>query len=145
MSAVTPLAVVFVLLAAVTVPQSPPSIDEFRQLERKLADSYMKGDRASVDDLLADDWTSTDYRGRIWIKANVLALFDPGGPAFTRVEIDVDKVRVLSRDVAIVTGRSVSAGRLEGRDIEVVQRYTDVFVRQGGRWQVVASQGTQVQ
>jgi ketosteroid isomerase-like protein len=48
-------------------------------------------------------------------------------------------------DVAVVTGRSLSAGRLEGRDIEVVQRYTDVFVRRVGRWQVVASQGSQVQ
>ena len=49
------------------------------------------------------------------------------------------------RIVKTGTGRSVSAGRLEGRDIEVVQRYTDVFVRQGGRWRIVASQGTQVQ
>lgn len=104
----------------------------------------MKGDRAFVDGLLADDWTSTDYRGRIWTKANVLALFDPGGPKFRRVEVDVDKVRLFG-EVAVVTGRSLSAGLIDDRDIEVVQRYTDVFVRRDGRWRVVASQGTQVQ
>jgi ketosteroid isomerase-like protein len=104
----------------------------------------MRGDRAFVDDLLTDDWTSTDYQGRIWTKANVLALFGPNGPTFTKVEIDVDRVRLLG-DVAVVTGRSVSAGRFEGRDINVTQRYMDIYVRRDGRWRVVASQGTQVQ
>jgi ketosteroid isomerase-like protein len=104
----------------------------------------MRGDRAFVDDLLADDWTSTDYQGRIWTKANVLALFGANGPTFTKAEIDVDRVRLLG-DVAVVTGRSVSAGRFEGRDINVTQRYMDIYVRHDGRWRVVASQGTQVQ
>jgi hypothetical protein len=97
----------------------------------------MRGDRAFVDDLLADDWTSTDYQGRIWTKANMLALFGANGPTFTKAEIDVDRVRLLG-DVAVVTGRSVSAGRFEGRDM-------DIYVRHDGRWRVVASQGTQVQ
>jgi len=47
-------------------------------------------------------------------------------------------------DVAIVTGRSVLAGSYQGERASVVQRFTDVFVRREGRWQAVASQGTQV-
>ena len=47
-------------------------------------------------------------------------------------------------DVAIVTGRSVLAGSYQGERASVVQRFTDVFVRRDGRWQAVASQGTQV-
>jgi ketosteroid isomerase-like protein len=113
-------------------------------MERGLATAYMRGDRAFVDDLLADDWTSTDYTGRIWTKANVLALFGPAGPVFTKVEIDVDRVRMFG-DVAVVTGRSVSAGRFQDRTIDVTQRFTDIYVKHDGRWRVVASQGTQVQ
>ena len=71
----------------------------------------------------------------------MLALFGPNGPTFTKAEIDVDRVRLLG-DVAVVTGRSVSAGRFEGRDINVTQRYMDIYVRRDGRWRVVASQGT---
>jgi len=104
----------------------------------------MRGDRAFVDDLLADDWTSTDYQGRLWTKTNVLAMFGPRGPTFTRMDIDVDKVRLLG-DVAVVTGRSLSVGRVGDRDVNVAQRYTDVYVRRDGRWRVVASRGTQVQ
>ena len=47
-------------------------------------------------------------------------------------------------DVAIVTGRSVLAGSYKGERASVVQRFTVVFVRRDGRWQAVASQGTQV-
>jgi ketosteroid isomerase-like protein len=134
---------VSLLLALGLQAPEPDQVGLFRDLERNLASAYMRGDRGFVDDLLADDWSSIDYQGRSWTKANVLALFGPGGATFKKVEIDVDTVRLLG-DVAVVTGRSVSAGRVGDRDISVVQRFTDVYVRRDGRWRVVASQGTQV-
>jgi len=139
----TPFTLALLLAVGLQSAQTD-AVGPFREMERNLAAAYMRGDRAFVDDLLADDWTSSDYTGRIWTKANVLALFGPNGPTFTKAEIDVDRVR-LHGDVAIVTGRSVSAGRFEGRDINVTQRYMDVYVKRDGRWRVVASQGTQVQ
>jgi uncharacterized protein (TIGR02246 family) len=137
------LAVVAAFAAAL---QSAPGGDvaEFRQIEQNLAAAYLRGDRAFVDALLTDDWTSTDYRGRIWTKANVLAMFDGQRPPMTKAEIDVDRVRLLG-DVAIVTGRSVSAGEVDGRAVSITQRYTDIYVRRDGRWRVVTSHGTQVQ
>jgi ketosteroid isomerase-like protein len=141
----TAATIAILLAAAAHAPQAPPAdaVSQFAEMERNLAAAYMRGDRAFVDDLLADDWTSTDYTGRLWTKANVLALFGPGGPTFTKSEIDVDRVRLVG-DVAIVTGRSVSAGRFEGRDISVTQRYMDIYVKRDGRWRVVNSQGTEI-
>jgi uncharacterized protein (TIGR02246 family) len=142
MNGLASIAASCLLLGALTLPQAS-SIDEFRRIEQQLADAYLKGDRTFVDGLLADDWTSIDYQGRPWTKSAVLAMFDPGGPAFTRMEIGVENVRLLG-DVAVVTGRSMAAGRVQGRELEIVQRYTDVFAKRDGRWRVVASQGTQV-
>ena len=139
----TPFGIALLLAFGLQPPQADPVV-EFGQIERNLAAAYMRGDRAFVDDLLTDDWTSTDYQGHVWTKANVLALFGPNGPTFTKAEIDVDRVRLLG-EVAVVTGRSVSAGRFEGREITVTQRYTDIYVRRDRRWRVVASHGTQVQ
>jgi ketosteroid isomerase-like protein len=138
----TPLAFVLLLAGSPQVPQTD-AVAQFAEIERSLAAAYLRGDRAFVDGLLADEWTSTDYLGRSWTKANVLAMFDGARPAMTRAEIDVDRVR-LHGDVAIVTGRSLSAGRVDGRDISVTQRYIDVYVRRDGRWRVVASQGTEI-
>jgi ketosteroid isomerase-like protein len=139
----TPFTLAVLLAAALQAPRADPVI-EFGQIARNLAAAYMRGDRTWVDDLLADDWTSIDYQGHLWTKANVLAMFGPGGPTFTRMEIEVDTVRLLG-DVAVVTGRSVSAGRVADREVTVTQRYMDIYVRRDGRWRVVASQGTQIQ
>ena len=134
-----------VLSAAGLQPSQGPSAEvaQFKEIERNLAAAYLRGDRAFVDALLTDDWTSTDYQGRVWTKAKVLAMFDGPRPPMAKAEIDVDHVRLLG-DVAIVTGRSISAGRVEGRDVSVTQRYTDIYVRRDGRWRVVASHGTEV-
>src|SRR5689334_16562579 len=137
------LAVVAAFAAALQ-PTPGDEVAEFQQISQNLAAAYLRGDRAFVDALLTDDWTSTDYRGRIWTKADVLAMFDGRRPPMTKAEIEVDRVRLLG-DVAIVTGRSVSAGEVDGRAVSITQRYTDIYVRQDGRWRIIASQGTQVQ
>jgi uncharacterized protein (TIGR02246 family) len=133
-----------VALTAGLQPAPADPVAEFRQIAQSLAAAYLRGDRVVVDALLTDDWTSTDYRGRIWTKANILAMFDGPRPPMTKAEIDVDGVRLLG-DVAVVTGRSVSGGKVDGRDVTITQRYTDVYIRRDGRWRIVASQGTQVQ
>jgi ketosteroid isomerase-like protein len=58
--------------------------------------------------------------------------------------IDDLNIRVFG-DFAVVTGRSVLSGSYQGQRANVVQRFTDVFARRDGRWQAVASQGTQVE
>ena len=132
------------LLAAALQAAAPDdTVAQFEKLQQGLATAYLRGDRAYVDALLTDDWTSTDYQGRTWTKAGVMAMFDAPRPPMTRAEINVDRVRLLG-DVAIVTGQSLSAGRVDGRDVTIRQRYTDVYVRRDGRWRVVASQGTEI-
>jgi uncharacterized protein (TIGR02246 family) len=146
MTASTPFGALLCLLAALVAPQAPrgASTGEFGQLEQRLAEAWLHGDRAFVDSLLTDDWTVIDYLGHVRTKRDVLSMLGPGGPTFTKMEIDVDNVRLLG-DVAVVTGRSLSAGRVGDNDVSIVQRYTDVYVRRDGRWRVAASHGTQVQ
>jgi ketosteroid isomerase-like protein len=56
--------------------------------------------------------------------------------------VDDVAVRVFG-DAAVVTGRTVARGNSPGA-APVELRFTDVFVRQDGRWLAVASQGTPV-
>jgi uncharacterized protein DUF4440 len=44
----------------------------------------------------------------------------------------------------VVTGRTTATGSYEGKSVTIILRFTDVFTKRDGRWQVVASQGTQV-
>ena len=114
-------------------------------IEQRLVKAWLAGDGETVASLLAPDWTVIDFAGRTLTRAQVL---DEGFASKERKiesgSIDEVKVRLFG-DTAVVTGRSTFTGSYKGERMTVVQRFTDVFVRvKGGRWQVVASQGTQI-
>lgn len=46
---------------------------------------------------------------------------------------------MLYSGAAVVRGRTVAAGRFNGEPFHVRIRFTDVFIKRGGRWQAVAS------
>ncbi|PYL51437.1 MAG: hypothetical protein DMF32_00975, partial [Verrucomicrobia bacterium] len=48
-------------------------------------------------------------------------------------------------DAAIVTYRSTAKGKDQDGAIDEQRRWTRVFVRRDGRWQLVHSQGTTIQ
>jgi ketosteroid isomerase-like protein len=54
------------------------------------------------------------------------------------------RVRVLgsARDVVVATGSVNAKGRREGKAFNLQNRYTEVWVKRGGRWQCVAGQET---
>ena len=46
---------------------------------------------------------------------------------------------------AVAAGTATLKGSFKGQDISGTYRYTDVWVKRNGKWQVVASQATKVQ
>jgi ketosteroid isomerase-like protein len=65
------------------------------------------------------------------------------GPFFDTVRITssvVDDVSVMVfGDAAVVRGRTVAAGVVNGSPVSARIRFTDVFIRRESRWQAVAS------
>jgi len=104
--------------------------------------SWIEGDRAAVDSILAHDWSVIDMTGHVLTKEQVMKEFG-GDRRIESGSIDDLKVRELG-EIAVVTGRSQLTGSYRGNRASVVQRFTDVFAKRDGRWQAVASQGTQV-
>ena len=47
-------------------------------------------------------------------------------------------------NAAVVTYRSTDHGTYNGKDISGQYRWTDVFVKHNGQWQVVSTQGTHI-
>jgi ketosteroid isomerase-like protein len=140
------VAFILALSSAWACAPVPPAGDEatFRELEQRLADAWVRGDRRFIEGLLADDWSVTDPSGRIATRQQVLE--ETFGSADRRIEamsIDDVKVRRLG-SVAVVTGRTQAVGSYRGERAAVTLRFTDVFDERDGRWQIVASQGTAV-
>jgi ketosteroid isomerase-like protein len=57
----------------------------------------------------------------------------------------VDDMKVqFHGNTAIVTYQATDKGTYKGKDISGKNRWTDVFVKKGGDWQIVATQGTPI-
>ena len=115
------------------------------QLQQDLAKAWMARDRATIERIVAPEWTLTGPDGGRSDRAAILAqVFESRVHTILRLEIDDVAVKVFG-DAAVVTGRTRGAGAVNGTPYDVVIRFTDTFVRRAGRWQAVASHASLVQ
>jgi len=115
------------------------------ELQQTLAKAWLAGDRATVERIIAPEWTSTGPDGSTTDRSIVLAqVFETGGHKIRVLEVNDVKARVFG-DAAVVTGRTHGVGEFEGSGYDVVIRFTDTFVRRQGRWQAVASHASIIQ
>lgn len=114
---------------------------ELNQIQQRLIKAWVGKDRETINTILADDWMVTDPGGRVLTKSQVMAELDSGERKLESGTIDEVNVRLFG-NVAVVTGRTVATGSYQGNSVSVKLRFTDVFVKRGGRWYAVASQAT---
>src|SRR5687767_9540257 len=112
---------------------------ELNELEQRLIKAWLEQDRETVNAILDPDWAVIDPGGRILTKAQVHEEFDSGARKMESGVIDEVKVRVFG-NFAVVTGRTTASGNYQGESVSVRLRFTDVCLRRGAQWQVVASQ-----
>lgn len=114
------------------------------KMERDAAAALMKRDVAGFAGIFADDATVTGPDGAVLTKAQLLADVKSGALTIQSTEISDLKVRVFG-ETAVVSYATTDKGKYKDRDISGRYRWTDVFVRRGGKWQIVAGQGTPIQ
>lgn len=110
------------------------------RIERELLNAVLKGDPSANERYLADTYVFTGPDGTVENKAQAIADLKSGDLKLQSASLDGPKVQVYG-DTAIVTYSSNDKGTYKGKDISGKTRWTDVFVNQNGRWQVVASHG----
>lgn len=102
-----------------------------------VARAWTQHDRAFIEGVLAPEWAVTQADGAILTRSVVLGTF------FDAVQFDsnvIDDVTVaVFGDTAVVRGRTTASARMNGEAVQARIRFTDVFIRRNGRWQVVAS------
>ena len=114
------------------------------KMERDATAALMKRDVAGFAGIFADDATVTGPDGAVLTKAQLLADVKSGALTIESTEISDLKVRVFG-ETAVVSYATTDKGKYKDRDISGRYRWTDVFVRRGGKWQIVAGQGTPIQ
>ena len=117
--------------------------DVLTKLEQDWGEAIAHHDADFLERTESDDYTYTGPDGVVSHKPDELAGARVG---FAQVESfkhrDI-KVHVYG-DTAVVTGATTLKGTAGDTDLSGEFRWTDVFVRRDGQWQVVASQATAI-
>jgi ketosteroid isomerase-like protein len=121
-------------------PAQQKSADEGKLigLEKRWTEAYKRRDIAILSSLLAEDFVITVEDGNTYGKAGYIR-----HSADTSVRVDVaelSELRVrMHGNTAVVTGAYHEKGDSKGKPYEYRDRLTDVWMKTGSGWQVIAS------
>jgi uncharacterized protein DUF4440 len=114
-------------------------------LEAQWIGVYVTHDLSFLERIIAPDFVATLAGGAMRGKREHIAAYPADFEAFASVVASETKVRVFTRELAVVTGLYTARLRHpEGKEPSGRFRYTDVWVMRAGAWQCVATQETQV-
>ena len=135
------------LLNVIISPPARGDTDEqlLLQIEHQWAAAYVTGNADKLAAILSPDYIQTNTRAVVTGKTDEVGDLRKGDFHYEKFDTTEMKVQLYG-DAAVVTGRIFLKGvdQKSGKTIEGSMRMTDTFIRQGGRWQVVASQTTVV-
>jgi len=129
--------------AALAEAATDKAQEEIKQIERARNQAILAGDAAALDRMTSDDYTFITQRGELRTKAEIVDGFKAGSFRYSARDVTDLTVRVYG-EAAVVTGRANQKGTERGGDYSGENRFTRVYVRQGGRWMTVALQVTLV-
>jgi len=136
-------AVAFVVLGSslIAKAQSGDTAKELTALEQSFNEALLSADWKTVERIHANDLVFTNADGSVTHKADLVDGIRSGDMKFESIEMSDVKVQALG-NVAAVTGRVVERGRYKTDDLSGTYRFTDVWAKRDGRWQIVTGQET---
>jgi ketosteroid isomerase-like protein len=111
---------------------------EVMRLERELIAAFLEGDTSALDHILADDFIFTDPHSAPLTKTEWLEDLTSGHLTFESINIDDLQVSIHG-DTALANGRVTMKAKSKQGGYSGQYHYTDVYVRQEGRWRAILS------
>jgi reactive intermediate/imine deaminase len=119
---------------------NPKIEQELLKANREYDAAIVAGDANALDKIFADEFVYTNPDGEVRDKAQQLAFARSGDLKLESGTSDQVKMRVYG-NMAVMTGRFTAKGQFKGKSLEINERYTAVWIKQNGRWRLVAEQG----
>jgi ketosteroid isomerase-like protein len=129
---------------------SPPAPEGRSRIERELLaveaawdDAIVRKDRAALEGIIAEDFILVGTDGRVSNRSEMLDAVLSSDLHIEPFETRDVRVRIYGK-VAVLTGWFVQHGTFQGRAYETSSRYTDVYVKRGGKWRGVLAHATRL-
>ena len=113
------------------------------RLEADWNTAHVQGDAATLTRIFGDDLVVMVPGMRMMTKADSLGMFSAGRMKFDRYESSEPQFRIYG-DTAIVTGRIRRTRAVSGKTMDDDWRFTKVYIRREGHWQVVSFHASNV-
>src|ERR1700756_4856910 len=138
------MAVLVLTTASIALGQGPgargdqrKSIEQvIRQLDHERIQAQIESDAAALERICADDFIGVGPSGTVRTKPQVISDFTSDELKFQSITTDDVRVRVYG-NAAVRTGRSTMNGQDRGKAVPRDNRFTRVWVKQQGHWQLV--------
>lgn len=122
----------------VSQAQEQPEAAKVRALEVRLMESYKQRQIDLLASLLDDDFVITFEDGNTYGKTGYISYSATPSVRVDVVEMADVKIR-MHGDTAILTGAYHERGDNKGKPYDYRDRFTDVWMKSGGKWRLVAS------
>ena len=140
------IAVLVLIATSIALGQGPlarsdqrRSVEQaIRQLDNERIQAQIGADAVALDRIYADDFIGVGPSGTVRTKPQVIADFTSGNLKFQSISTDEVQVRVYE-NAAVETGLSTMVGQDKGKAVPRDTRFTRVWVKQQGRWRLVAN------
>jgi ketosteroid isomerase-like protein len=146
-SSTRPAAAAAPVTTPVTAPAPTPSLEsvqkEILAQDTRRIEAMVGADAKTLGEILRDDLTYIHSSGQIETKAQVIDEIVTGKLTYRAIVPSEQTVRVLG-DSALVTGRAQIKATSSRKSLGFWVRFTEVWVRTGGVWQLAAWQSTRL-
>lgn len=134
------LALLGCLTIRVAAQEPDPAAAQVRKLEEKWTAAYKDRDLDVLAKLLTEDFIITVEDGNTYSKAGYITHTADSTVKVEFAELSDLRVRVRGGgNIAVVTGVFYQKGKSSGKPFEYHDRLTDVWVKTGNGWRVLAS------
>ncbi|WP_077919229.1 nuclear transport factor 2 family protein [Spirosoma sp. 209] len=132
---------IFCLLLTAPLVQAQSNATEKAVLdaEKRRFDAQVSKDYSALNQLLADDLVYTHSNGNTDGKESYIQSIRDGKSNYAAIDPQEQKVRVYG-NTAIINGVCLIKMNNNNTPTDLKLRYTDMYVKKGGQWQMVAWQ-----
>jgi ketosteroid isomerase-like protein len=117
--------------------------DEKDHAMQRFVASHGQSGGAELDQIYADDLVFVTTHGALLSKAQRMEDLSSGNLKFISFGRDSYELHVYG-DTVVMTGRATSEVMYQGKVNKVPRRFTNVYIKLGGQWRLVAHQATTI-
>jgi hypothetical protein len=115
-----------------------------QKLEEGMRLAALKGDAGWWDTYLADNFTDTDFRGKVSGKAEIVEMYRSAQLSYDTLNLSDRTLRVFAGDTVIVTGKMNVEAIYRGQNLSGDFQFTRIWIKMDLEWKLAASQATKI-